>query len=455
MSVRPRHEIRDPVHGLIRLTDQEIQIIDSPPFQRLRRIKQLAMADLVYPGALHTRFEHSLGTLHAAASIMTRLPNTNTLSEEDERIVRIAALLHDIGHGPFSHVSEYLLEQWATVGQDSSGPREKIHERVTVDIISNEPSISGLLSEEQREAVCGMIRGSQRRDARRDIVSSDLDADKIDYLSRDAYYTGVKYGVFDLDKVYESFIIDERGGESFLSITEEGLFAVEQLILAKHHMTQQVYAHRVRVITDFMIVRGLELAIEDGLDEIKELFSYDGTREFIGYYITYHDNRVFDVLMNCSQTRPKLIFRRLWERRLFKEIVRLPLTERYVDDAILLRDLMTLTSATIKKVEESIAQRLKCEPWEVIVQTKNVKNPAYQDPASPDIETVYVLNREGSAKRFDQYDEVVIGKRRSFHTLHVVAPYVWPTDICEKELKNAKTDLQNELIIIIKDAMGV
>ena len=163
VSTRPRHEIRDPVHGLIRLTDQELRIVDSPPFQRLRRIKQLAMADFVYPGALHTRFEHSLGTLHAAASIMTRLPNTNTLSEEDERIVRIAALLHDIGHGPFSHVSEYLLEQCATVGQDSSGHREKIHERVTVDIISSEPSISGLLSDEQREAVCGMIRGSQRR----------------------------------------------------------------------------------------------------------------------------------------------------------------------------------------------------------------------------------------------------------------------------------------------------
>ena len=421
------------------------------------------MADLVYPGALHTRFEHSLGTLHAAASIMGRLPDDGALSEDDKRIVRIAALLHDIGHGPFSHVSEYLLE-YARPDADTSGPREKIHEQVTAGIIALEPSMVSLLTDEERNQVCALIKGTGLRDARRDIVSSSLDADKIDYLSRDAYYTGVKYGIFDLDKVYESFIIDTHREESFLSITEEGLFAVEQLILAKHHMTQQVYAHKVRVITDFMIVRGLELAIEDGVNEINELFSYDGRREFIGNYMAYDDNRVFDVMINCPQLRPKMIFKRLRERRLFKEIVRLPLTDRYVGNALLLRDLMTLepenaknckVSKTIKKIESAIARRLACEPWEVIVQTKNVKNPAYQDPASPDVETVYVLNREGSAQRFDQYDELVVGKRPSFYTLHVVAPYVWPTDICEKELKNAKTDLQNEIVIVIKDAMGV
>ena len=96
--VNAAHEIRDPIHGLIRLTDQEISIIDTPPFQRLRRIKQLALANLVYPGALHTRFEHSLGTLHTAARIM----DTFEIKEHVE-VVRLAALLHDIGHGPFSH----------------------------------------------------------------------------------------------------------------------------------------------------------------------------------------------------------------------------------------------------------------------------------------------------------------------------------------------------------------
>ena len=453
MSVRPRHEIRDPVHGLIRLTDQEIQIIDSPPFQRLRRIKQLAMADLVYPGALHTRFEHSLGTLQAAASIMARLPDDAAFSEDDKRIVRIAALLHDIGHGPFSHVSEYLLEH-ARPDADTSGPREKIHEQVTADIIALEPSMVRLLTDEERNQVCALIKGTGLRDAKRDIVSSSLDADKIDYLSRDAYYTGVKYGVFDLDKVYESFVISIHGEESFLSITEEGLFAVEQLILAKHHMTQQVYAHRVRVITDFMIVRGLELAIEDGVDEIKELFSYDGTCEFVDNYITYDDNRVFDVMINCFQSRPNLIFKRLRERRLFKEIVRLPLTDRYVDDAILLRDLMTLVPDTVKRIESSIAQRLKCKPWEVIVQIKNVKNPAYQDRATLDLETIYVVNRQEPVQRLDQYDELVAGKLPSFNTLHVIAPYEWPAGVNEQQLRGAKANLKREIEAIVLNSVG-
>ena len=344
--------------------------------------------------------------------------------------------------------------EYARPDADTSGPREKIHEQVTAGIIALEPSLARLLTDEERNQVCALIKGTGLRDARRDIVSSSLDADKIDYLSRDAYYTGVKYGIFDLDKVYESFIISTHGEESFLSITEEGLFAVEQLILAKHHMTQQVYAHRVRVITDFMIVRGLELAIEDDVNEIKELFSYDGTREFIGNYMMYDDNRVFDVMINCSQSRPNLIFKRLRERRLFKEIVRLPLTDRYVDDAILLRDLMTLVPDTVKRVESSIAQRLKCEPWEVIVQIKNVKNPAYQDRATLDLETIYIVNRQEPVQRLDQYDELVAGKLPSFNTLHVIAPYEWPAGIDEQQLGDAKASLQQEIKAIVFNSVG-
>ena len=104
------HELRDPIHGLVRLTDQEMELVNSQAFQRLRRVRQLAMADLVYPGAVHTRFEHSLGTLHVAHRILDHLHRLGNVPEDDIRIVRLAALLHDIGHGPYSHVSEYLLD---------------------------------------------------------------------------------------------------------------------------------------------------------------------------------------------------------------------------------------------------------------------------------------------------------------------------------------------------------
>ena len=138
MNIQANREFRDPVHGLIKLTDQEVSIIDQLPFQRLRRIKQLAMAHLVYPGALHTRFDHSLGTLHAAGQIVRNVAIAEQLSYDDVISIRLAALLHDIGHGPFSHVSEYLLEKYHHLPQGSVGEREKIHEKLTVDIISND-----------------------------------------------------------------------------------------------------------------------------------------------------------------------------------------------------------------------------------------------------------------------------------------------------------------------------
>ena len=250
MNIQANREFRDPVHGLIKLTDQEVNIIDQLPFQRLRRIKQLAMAHLVYPGALHTRFDHSLGTLHAAGQIVRNVAIAEQLSYDDVISIRLAALLHDIGHGPFSHVSEYLLEKYHQLPQSSVGEREKIHEKLTVDIISNDSSIAELLKDEQQQDIRLIIEGSSRSDIRRDIVSSDLDADKIDYLSRDSYFTGVKYGIFDIEKIYDSFVYLSQGEQSYLGIDESGIFAIEQLILAKYHMTQQVYAHRVRVITD-------------------------------------------------------------------------------------------------------------------------------------------------------------------------------------------------------------
>ena len=179
------------------------------------------------------------------------------------------------------------------------------------------------------------------RDYRRDIVSSSLDADKMDYL-RDAHFAGVRYGLFDLDKVVDACRKHARGEESYLVIDEEGLFAVEQLVIAKHYMTQQVYAHRVRTVTDLMIVRGLELAIEDGVPELQRLYSYDGSVEFLERYLRHDDGSVVQALLKCQQRRPKSIFDRLFYRRLFKELALLPLNERQVPDSIARGQLLNL-----------------------------------------------------------------------------------------------------------------
>ena len=451
MNIQANREFRDPVHGLIKLTDQEVSIIDQLAFQRLRHIKQLAMAHLVYPGALHTRFDHSLGTLHAASRILEKVAKAAQLCETDVRIVRLAALLHDIGHGPFSHVSEYLLDEYYDRDAITIATREKIHEKLTVDIINYVPSITNLLTNDEREAVCGIIRGSNRRDVRRDIVSSDLDADKIDYLTRDSHFTGVQYGSFDLAKIYDSFAFISWGGQTYLGIDESGIFATEQLILAKHHMSHQVYAHRIRVITDFMIVRGLELAIEDEMQEVIELYGYDGSPEFCENYVSYHDDRLMTILLNCASERSKSIYERLYSRRLFKQLAMVRINEEEIPNPLLRLQYSSLARETSessinrKRLQELIANRIGCESWEVIIEVKDVKNPAYQAPNTMDPEAIMVSNRYGEPRTMEAYEELVVGQLPYSNTLYVIAPYDWKSTDIKTEKFAIEEDIKSQI----------
>ena len=366
----PLYEIRDPIHGLIALLPKEIDLINTKAFQRLRRIRQLAMAFLVYPGTLHTRFDHSIGVMHIAGRICERLKITD---EECEQ-VRLAALLHDIGHGPFSHVSEHLLDKY--VPENGGSTLEKIHEKVTVDIIKNDSEICEILSCEERQFVVEMIEGKPTRDFRRDIVSSDLDADKMDYLLRDSYFAGVKYGTYDLEKIIESCRVHYEEDESYLAVSDEGIYALEQLLLAKHHMTQQVYSHRVRSISDAMIVRGVELAIQEGNQEVEQLYRYNEASEFIENYTEYHDERLIDILKRCDQEKARNIFDRLYRRKLFKMIGELPL--KGVDSAPAKRRLLQMGDEQKQKWEERIAEHLAIDSDYVIVNKLHIRNPNYR-----------------------------------------------------------------------------
>ena len=370
MRKRP-YEVRDPIHGLIELLPKEVDLINTRAFQRLRRIRQLAMAFLVYPGALHTRFDHSIGVMHIAGRICDRLRQFSDVDVKCEQ-VRLAALLHDIGHGPFSHVSEHLLDKY--VPENGGSTREKIHEKVTVDIVENNSEIGKILCDEERRFVVEMIKGKTTRDFRRDIVSSDLDADKMDYLLRDSYFAGVKYGTYDLEKIIESCRIHYEEDESYLAISDGGIYALEQLLLAKHHMTQQVYSHRVRSISDAMIVRGIELAIE-GNQEIEQLYRYNETSEFTENYIEYHDERLIDILKQCDQEKARNIFDRLYSRKLFKMIGELPLKD--VDSAPAKRRLLQMHDNQKRRWEEQIAEYLEISSDYVIVNKVHIRNPNY------------------------------------------------------------------------------
>ncbi len=381
-----QYSVRDPIHGLIELSEKEIELINTKVFQRLRRIRQLAMAFLVYPGTLHTRFDHSIGVMHIAGRICTELKKIrkNKVTLDDIDNVRFAALLHDIGHGPFSHTSEDVLTtvdnsdiDIVNGNPDNRQTRKKIHEKITVDIIQTDPEIKSILSDDQRCYIVKLIQDKEMWDWRRNIISSELDADKMDYLLRDSYFAGVKYGQYDLAQIIESCRIYVEGNRTSLVMSSEGIYALEQLLLARYHMTQQVYRHRVRLISDQMITRGIVLSIKEGNDDMKKLYQYDENDKegFIQRYLNYHDEKLIDMLRNCKQRKACEIFNRLYHRELFKMVAEFSLKD--VKDGVIQLGLFEMADKQKLEWEQEIARCLGIDPDFVILYKHQLPSPDY------------------------------------------------------------------------------
>ena len=443
MTERP-HEMRDPIHGFIKLSKTEKRLIDTKVFQRLRRIRQLAMTFLVYPGAMHTRFDHSIGVMHIAGRICQRLQELNParVSDEDVDRVRLAALLHDVGHGPFSHVSEHILKKHTPSDTDTGQVLEKIHEKITVDIIQNDPQINDILNEDERDFVVDMIQGQEAWDWRCDVVSSELDADKMDYLLRDSYFTGVKYGQYDLEKVIESCLIDVEEDnssvgidrkETSLAISSKAIYALEQLLLARYHMTQQVYWHRVSLISNEMIIRGISLAIDGDNEKMKQLYQYDEKNkdEFIKNYLKYHDEKLIEFLKRCEQQKAREIFNRLYERDLFKMVAEL----RLKDETLRVkRRLIGMTDDQTgkrqSKKEKEIADLLKIDADYVIIKPLQIRNPNYGSRSyilNPDAIKIFDETEKDLMEMNDYTNELYFARpstdETSLEKLQVYAPY--------------------------------
>jgi HD superfamily phosphohydrolase len=319
-------------------------------FQRLRGIKQLALANLVYPGALHTRFDHSIGVMHIGGRMAEQLK-----LHEDIEIVRLACLLHDVGHGPFSHVSEEVLEKFSP--NSSTGEREEIHEKITCNIIKYSKELD--LRDKQREQVIDLIQNTNQENIKKGIITGPIDADKQDYLLRDSYYCGVKYGVFDLERLIESLKPIDVGIENLIGVKESGVHAIEQFVISKYYMSTQVYRHKIRLVTDAMIVNGLELGIsEDKISFLKDIYTFENNDKYIENYLLWDDNRVFnEILFHTKEGFCKNIFQRLRDRKLFKSIFHKNLIEF---DAISRGKLSDINKDEILKnhIKEEIAKYL-------------------------------------------------------------------------------------------------
>ncbi|MGB9589563.1 MAG: HD domain-containing protein [candidate division WOR-3 bacterium] len=404
--------LRDPLYGLIEYSEKEKELMNTWALQRLRRIHQLAMAYLVYPSAHHNRFEHSIGVMHLAGEVARRVG----CSDEEIKLIRLAGLLHDVGHGPFSHVSEAVLEKYSCL----DGDVESLHEGITCDIILNWPEFEPILSEEERKEIADII-SKERYDYLGKIISGPIDVDKLDYLLRDSYFAGVKYGTFDLPKVVESIV----GVDDGLCIKEEGVFAVEQLLLASYHMREQVYRHRVRRITDAMLVEGLSRAVESKrlMEEannnpdfnIARIYRYEkNSRKYLEHYMGFYDEKVLSILSNKNWEGEPFypLCKRLKERCLLKEVLNESLTEFEPDSVNRGKLKKKLKEPGIKSlIAQKIYEKLSNQPEFskglgltqdlIITDWESIKSPAYDlwgHYLSGDGETITVLLKRSGAR---------------------------------------------------------
>ena len=304
--------IRDSVYGDINLNKFEVSIMDMPQFQRLRRIKQLGLISLIYPGANHTRFEHSIGTMNLGSKLAEELE----LEKDEIELIRTSALLHDIGHGPFSHVSEGVL----------SVP----HEKLTEYVIKN-TSMKDLLEEKfDVNEIVDIING---RGHLGPIVSGELDVDRMDYLLRDSHNTGVAYGVIDYERIISNLKL-----ENGLILDIKGVQAAEGALVSRYFMYPSVYQHHTTRVVNSMFRRALKRTIDEKIIDENDIYKYD-------------DNDMISIFRHCDNPFVNDIMNRLDTRRIMKRVKTIRLDNFKVPEKM-----YKINQDTLRKAEAEIAE---------------------------------------------------------------------------------------------------
>lgn len=240
-------QIVDPIHSFITVYSNELDIIDSPIFQRLRRIRQLAGAHLVYPGAQHSRFEHSLGTMYIANQAATVLKEKDYINSLDVENLRVAALLHDIGHGPFSHLFEEVLQKKKCISHEELG-KKLILESEIGDHITK----SGL----DKKFLSRLAFGNSKYQFMNEIISGGLSADMMDYLLRDGYFTGAEHAKIDFMRIVNSLDVHDKK----LSLDRSALYSFESMMISRYQMFKAVYFHKTVRAAEVMLLESMLLA---------------------------------------------------------------------------------------------------------------------------------------------------------------------------------------------------
>lgn len=330
--VNKRKIFNDPVYGFISIRNELIfDIIESPYFQRLRRIKQLGLTHLVYPGALHTRFHHSLGAMHLMQNAVSELRSKgHTITDKEKFGVESAILLHDIGHGPYSHALENSIVKGIS------------HEEISIlfmdrfiNLVGDEVNLTKeIFTQNYPKRFLGKL------------VSSQLDMDRLDYLRRDSFFSGVSEGIINYERLlYMLNVVDDEP-----VIEAKGIYSVEKFITARRLMYWQVYLHKTVLVAEYMLIHllkrakelsrnGTQLFASPILDfflktEVtKELFNQN--KKVLDYFANLDDYDIFSAMKVWKDHPDKILStfsKCLVDRKLFKiEIQREPFTEEYID----------------------------------------------------------------------------------------------------------------------------
>lgn len=372
--------INDPVYGFISIQKEIIfDVIEHHFFQRLRRIKQLGLTDFVYPGAHHTRFHHVIGATH----LMSKAINTirrkgHEITDKEEQAVLLAILLHDIGHGPFSHALEHDIVNGVS------------HEMISGFFIKR-------LSEEfddELDLTLKIFENTYHKPFLHQLVSSQLDMDRMDYLNRDSFYTGVSEGVIGSDRIIE--MLDVVNGN--LVLEEKGIYSIEKFIVARRLMYWQVYLHKTVVAAEFMLIYALRRA-KKLVQEGEELFASPALQFFLKNNVTKEDfENDASVLETFANLDDYDILGAIKVWQFADDIVLSELSRRLIDRELFKIEISKepFKKERIEEVKQSVMQRLQLneEQAEYFVYTDRLVNNAYNE----DKQNINMLFKDGQIK---------------------------------------------------------
>jgi HD superfamily phosphohydrolase len=365
--------VKDPVYGYIRLTDSEKNIIDTRPFQRLRRIKQLAVSYLVYPAANHTRFEHSLGAMHLAGILGESLPIE--LDNEFITELRLASLLHDIGHGPLSHLFEPLLSKYVN----------KNHEDMTFWLIQNSILAETLTKEGFDPERISKLAVGRLKDGKYpfldQVIRSSVDVDKMDFIVRDSYHTGAGYGYVDVYRlIYTMDILNDN-----LAIDITALSAFEAFLLARLESFKAIYFHRTSRAAQITLLK----AMENAMDELK-LFNFNSPED----YLRLDDYSIWYMLKKSSQSKAIMKLEN-------RELLKCAYEKTFFDDDQLVTSIFN-NEAVRKEIEEEIANKAKIDSDLVTIDIPSLPSVPYHYAIDIEPMNIPTFRKDGKGNKIPQ-----------------------------------------------------